>query len=188
MPQCNRCRHQADIDKLERERARLARICGKCRGPCDDAHDGQTIISFDSAKDSAQILAPAPDYAPRASRRELRLVGLSDEARDAALEALRPFTELKPAEAIVVCCMMRGEWLINIAKTLGISKQLVWLVWKRICHRNPIWYAIRTGMIGVRKGGRKPGGSPTATLSSGPVLNAAVMRQAAADLYTPPPE
>ena len=158
MPQCNRCRYQAEIEKLESDRKRLAEICGKCRGPCDDAHDGKTFISFDTANGSSKILAPSPDYVPPGGTREdLQLEGVSSELRDKMLDVIRAFAELNPAESILVNLMLNGVSMKGMASLLGLSKQHVWNHWKGLIRRRPIWYSIRTGMIGVRGGGRKVG-------------------------------
>lgn len=157
MPQCNRCKYQNEIEKLEVDRKRLAGICGKCRGPCDDAHEGKTFISFEAAKDSQQILKLAPEYVPGGTRRELQLVDVPQDVRDKMLNVIRAFADLSPAESIIVCLMLKGVGLKKIAEQLGLSKQHLWLYWKKLIRRRPIWYEIRTGMIGVRKGGRKPG-------------------------------
>ena len=68
----------------------------------------------------------------------------------------RPFLRLKkPEDVKLVCSMLRGEWLRDIAKRWGTSIQTIHLRWKRIIKADPAWRSIASGMIG-RGRGRKP--------------------------------
>ncbi len=143
MPECHRCPHQAEID-------RLRAICSACGGPRDDAHRGRSFVSFEAARDSARILRPAPDWRPPSgdggATRSLVREKIPEEALGHVREALRPFWEMSLTEWIVAGGKVRGMGNEEIASALGWTPNRVFKAWERVVARHGAFAAIMTGL------------------------------------------
>ena len=70
--------------------------------------------------------------------------------------AIEPFSALSDVDAAIVCRMLRGERLVDIANAQGLALQTVHVRWKSLIKRNPVWKSLANGKIGSGCG-RKPG-------------------------------
>lgn len=150
MPSCHKCPHQGEIEKLRA-------ICLACQGPRDDSHGGVSFVSIDAAGGSAKILRPAPDYNPggeRAGTGSRFEEEVPPELRPYILGILKPFWQMDFWEWVVIGGKIRGMSDKEIAEATGQSKQMVWEVGERVARKHARLGGIRTGLDGVRKGGR----------------------------------
>ena len=143
MPLCHRCKHNLEIE-------RLRAVCQACRGPSDDF--GRHLHMDASAKVLSFVNKNiALDYTHEPSR-QIELNGITPKARDELLSALYAFTSLSDCEAVVVRRLLCGERLVDIARTLGLTKQAIQSRWKRILRKGPIFLSLANGLIGKRRG------------------------------------
>ena len=148
MAECHKCPHQAEIE-------RLRDICTRCRGPVEDNHGGVSFVSVEAARDSARILNPAPDYNQGTGETCSRFnEEVPPELRPFVLNILRPFWSMTFEEWVVIGGKIRGMSDKEITAAIGWSKQRVWEIGERVKRKHARLGGIRTGMDGVRKGGR----------------------------------
>lgn len=145
MPLCHQCQHNREIE-------RLRAACLACRGPSDKFGRDTHIVS--EACLYHVMKHQAPDYT-RTPSAALVLNGVTPDARDAMLDALHAFTMLTDGEAAVLRRLMRGEHMIDISRTLGVTKQSIHDRWKRILSKGPIFRSLANGFIGLRRGATK---------------------------------
>ena len=150
MANCLKCQHAKEI-------ARLRDICLECpigKDECGLSNAGRSFVSLDAARDEN-------------CRDRMALKGLKREApqvvesplnpseRENLLRVLCMFSSLSYDEAGMVCQMMQGRSLQQIANERGQSLQTVHARWKLLTKRNPAWLSLANGMIGSGRG-RKP--------------------------------
>ena len=95
----------------------------------------------------------APDYAPNEKLRNREAV--SGELRDEILDIIRRFGDIPFGCADIVCGMLAGKTLADMAKESGRSIQALHATWKRVCEKDPIWRAIENGLIGKGVGRKR---------------------------------
>ena len=148
---CHNCPHRAQI---EAARARCL-SCTRCNG--DRVHIG-TMIHLDAMKDEhAQEIALAlsrSHYNPADDTGDSR-ADVPADVLPFLERALEPFTRLNDSEALLVCAMLRGETITEIARRIGELPQTTHFRWRRLLQKNPVWRVIATGNIGKGQG-RKP--------------------------------
>lgn len=157
MANCCKCAHAGEI-------ARLREICLKCsigKAECGLSHGGVSFVSMDAAHDPASVLRGrvAADYAVPGAREEQKIeTPLGDKERQHLLQILTKFAELGANwdDAGLICSMLAGKTLDQLARERGTSPQTLHARWKRIITADPTWKSIANGMIG-RGRGRKPG-------------------------------
>ena len=156
MANCAKCRHAKEIE-------RLRKICLGCSigkvnkdgsSNCGLSKAGHSVISLDAAKDEncrdriarhgVQRDVPAVVESP-----------LNPAEREHLLRVIYMFSSLSYDEAGMVCRMMQGCSLQQIADERGQSLQTVHARWKSLTKRNPAWLSLANGMIGSGRG-RKP--------------------------------
>ena len=154
---CHNCPHDAEI-------AKLRETCLKCTR-CNGDHvkvASWSRVSLDAARDDGcrgLILGrTARDYRPR-DPTPCNPVNIPDDVYQYLMAVLEPFAGLDNLGAALVCAMLRGETLTEIARREGVTLQAMHSRWKTLLRRNPIWAAIANGMIGSGRG-RKPGKTP----------------------------
>lgn len=88
-------------------------------------------------------------------RAEVVETPLNPEERENLLRLLYMFSSLSYDEAGMVCRMMQGRTIQQIADERGQNIQVVHARWTAITARNPAWKSLANGMIGSGRG-RKP--------------------------------
>jgi len=156
---CTKCRHAKEID-------RLRKICLGCaigKDSCGLSNGGVSFVSFDAARDE--------NCKQRIARRgvvreDVQIVEtpLGGKERENLLRVIYMFSSLSYDEAGMVCRMMQGRTIQQIADERSQSIQTVHARWKSIVKRDPAWQAIMNGMIGSGRG-RKPDPKPMQQLT-----------------------
>lgn len=148
MPICTSCKHNRDIE-------RLRNICASCRGP--SSHFGKNAHIGAFTPDDAIMRHVDRDMLERShAATSARIAGLDDDTAELLMRVVAEFSSLTDEEAPIVARRLRGQENWQIAHEMGISKAVVWGRWQRLKRRCSIWGAIDNGLIGKRKGGRKP--------------------------------
>lgn len=153
MPVCTSCKHNREIE-------RLRNICAACAGPSSDfgrnAHIGANTTP-EAIMRHADMDKIAQSRANTATR-----INVADETTaELLMRVVQEFATLSDAEAPIVAHRLRGQENWQIAHEMRLSKAVVWERWDGLKKRNPIWGALDNGLIGKRKGGRKPEARPT---------------------------
>lgn len=160
--QCHLCRYNG-VNALLAERGlplcpEAERACLSCRDP-GLPNDGVSWVHLDAAASPDSVCAGriAPECVQCGGEDAPECVPCGGEAREMALDLLRRFGALPYDSAGVVCGMLAGKTLTQIASETRQSVQSLHAKWKRACAADPTWRAIENGMMG--KGlGRKPKG------------------------------
>ena len=156
MANCCKCSHAKEI-------ARLRDICLNCsigKAECGLSHGGVSHVSMDAAADGSLVLRGrvAPDYVRPGRRDEQRIeTPLGPDERTNLLKVLVKFAELGADwdDAGLICSMLNGKTIDQIARERCVSPQTVHARWTRITTADPTWRSIANGMIGSGRG-RKP--------------------------------
>ena len=122
---------------------------------CGISNKGITYISLDAARDENcrdRMLA----HPLRPQYPEVVETPLNPKERENLLRVLCMFGSLSYDEAGLVCRMMAGASVTEIAQERGISEQTVYSRWLAVTKRDPSWKALASGMIGSGRG-RKAG-------------------------------
>lgn len=158
--QCHLCKYNGVNVRLKAEGKPLdeqaARACLSCQAvKMEQVHDGLSWVSLDAAENPATVYMGrlAPDYAPNAKVRHAESV--TGDRRDGLLDIIRRFGGIPFGCADVVCGMLAGKTLADMAKESGKSIQVLHGAWKRACAKDPIWRAIENGMMGKGVGRKK---------------------------------
>lgn len=157
MANCYKCAHAKEI-------ARLRKVCLECnigQPGCGLSNGGVSHVSLDAAENPETVLTNGkvhPDWrAP--GKREPQTVNteLGAEERANLYRLLVKFAELGRNwdDAGLVCGMLAGKTLDQMARERGLSPQTVNSRWKRIIKAEPVFLALKNGMIGKGRG-RKP--------------------------------
>lgn len=164
MADCCKCIHQREIDQLETERKRLESICRNCivgKHDCGLSHGGVSFVSSDAAADPELVYRGriARDWVrPGVPREQPKLeTPLGQKERDNLLMLLNKFAQLGSSydDAGLICSMLAGKTIDEIARERNVSEQTLHARWKKICKKDPAWASLANGLIG--KGvGRKP--------------------------------
>ena len=156
MANCIKCQHAKEID-------RLRKICLGCSigkvnkdgsSSCGLSNDGHCVVSLDAAKDENcrdRILRREADR----SAPTILESPLNPAERENLLRVIYMFSSLAYDEAGMVCLMLQGRSLQEIADERQQKIQTVHARWKSIVKRNPAWESLANGMIGSGRG-RKP--------------------------------
>lgn len=150
MANCLKCAHAKEID-------RLRKICLGCvigGEGCGLSRKGVSHISLDAAADDHNreaILARRV----RLHSSEVTETPLNADERKRYLELLNKFASLSYDEAGLICRMMGGATIEEVAKDRNELPQTVHSRWKAVCSREPAFLALANGMIGSGRG-RKP--------------------------------
>ena len=150
MANCAKCRHAKEIE-------RLREICLGCaigKDGCGLSKAGHSVISLDAARDAncrdriarhgVQRDVPAVVESP-----------LNPAERENLLRVIYMFSSLSYDEAGMVCRMMGGATIDDVAKEAGELPQTVHSRWQSLCKREPAFLSLANGMIGSGRG-RKP--------------------------------
>lgn len=151
MPACHKCPHQQEID-------RLRTICAACPGASELS---RSHVSLNASPDGTgdKLISRegvAPEWFSAKSASHESKVDLPPVARDYLFRVLREFSSLSDGQAVIVCRMLRGETITQMARSMKISKVAVFARWKSLCDRSPVWASLANGSMGLRGGGRKP--------------------------------
>ncbi len=150
MANCTKCQHAKAIE-------RLRRICLGCaigKDGCGLSNAGRCVVSLDAARDENcrdRIMQ-------RGTKRDapaLLSSPLNPAERENLLRVIYMFSSLSYDEAGMVCRMLQGRSLQQIAEERGQSIQQVHARWKAITKRNRAWESLANCMIGSGRG-RKP--------------------------------
>lgn len=148
---CHNCRFDGKGDPA----------CIACKGGDGISNKGHTFISIDAARDAnaAQLIMGrvACDYRPNEHTHSR--VNVPKEVLPYLEDAIRPFTQLTDKDGLLVLAMMRGETLSDYSERTGAPFQTVYNRWRSLLKRNPIWYAIANGAIGIGRGRRSAKGN-----------------------------
>ena len=150
---CHKCPHK---EQIEAARSRCL-SCTRCNGDRVKIGDA-SMVHLDAMENEHGV-----EVALALSR---RLYNPADDTGDSRTDvpadvlpwlerALEPFTRLTDPEALLVCAMMRGETVAEIARRIGELPQTTHFRWQRLLQKNPLWRVIANGDIGKGKG-RKP--------------------------------
>jgi len=148
---CHNCPHKVQI---EAARARCL-SCTRCNG--ERVHIGG-MVHLDAMKDEHGVevaLALSRSHYNPAHDTGDSMADVPADVLPWLERALEPFTRLNDAEAVLVCAMMRGETVTEIARRIGELPQTTHFRWLRLLRKNPVWRVIATGNIGKGQG-RKP--------------------------------
>ncbi len=150
MANCTKCQHAKDIE-------RLRQICLGCaigKDGCGLSNSGRSFVSLDAARDENC----RDRMAQRAEKRDVPAPvssPLNPVERENLLRVIYMFSSLSYDEAGMVCRMMQGRSLQQIADERGQSIQTVHARWKAITKRDKAWESLANCMIGSGRG-RKP--------------------------------
>lgn len=154
MADCTTCPHQKQI-------LRLQRICKDCvigGKSCGLSNGGVCWVHTDAAKNPATVYKNrmAPLYRPggKADMDAVKSPCNPDE-RDRYLRLLQIFAELSWDDAGLVCAMLRGMEIDEIAKMRHVKYETIFLRWQKIKKANPAFGALANGLMGCGRG-RKP--------------------------------
>lgn len=155
MPICTKCKHAREIE-------RLRKVCAACPGA--SSNFGK-LVHIDAAPSPHLVLRHVDGERLAASRAvTASRVSVADgETAELLLRVVAEFASLTDAEAPLVARRLRGQTNFQIAHEMRVSKAVVWGRWDKLKKRNPLWAAIDNGLIGKRKGGRKPSAAPSKT-------------------------
>lgn len=157
MANCLKCPHQREVDRLEKDRKRLEAICRDCiigNHDCGLSHGGVSFVSSDAAKNPELVYKGriARDWRPSNVPYEQPKVEtpLNREERNNLLLLLNKFAELGASydDAGLICSMLAGKTIDQIAQERKISEQALHARWKKICKRDPTWESLANGLIG----------------------------------------
>lgn len=147
---CLKCRHAKEIERLRK--ACLA--CSIGGEGCGLSRKGVSFVSLDAAKDGhnrdAILARRVGRYRP-----EIVQTPLGADERERHARLLNLFAQLTYDEAGMVCRMMGGATLDEVAKEAGELPQTVHSRWQSLCRREPAFLSLANGMIGSGRG-RKP--------------------------------
>ena len=156
MANCAKCIHAKEID-------RLRDICLGCSigkvnkdgsSNCGLSNAGHSFVSLDAARD-----ANCRDRIARHGvQRDIPAViesPLNPDEREHLLRVIYMFSSLSYDEAGMVCRMMGGATIDDVAKEAGELPQTVHSRWQSLCKREPAFLSLANGMIGSGRG-RKP--------------------------------
>lgn len=159
MANCTKCQHAKEID-------RLRDICLGCaigKDGCGLSNAGRCVVSLDAAKDEncrdLMLSRVAVDYVRRKAGAD-NLWNVPAAALPYVRAALYPFSALSDSAAALVCRMLRGERLVDIANAQGLTIQTVHARWKSLIRRNPVWKSLANGMIGSGRGRKSKRAQP----------------------------
>ena len=150
MANCTKCQHAKEI-------ARLRDICLGCaigKDGCGLSNSGHCVISLDAAKDENCRDRITTRGAVRDTPAVLQSP-LNPQERENLLRVIYMFSSLSYDEAGMVCRMMQGRSLQQIADERGQSIQTMHARWKAITKRDKAWESLANCMIGSGRG-RKP--------------------------------
>lgn len=149
MANCLKCAHAKEID-------RLRKVCLECSiggEGCGLSHKGRSHISLDAA-------ASEHNRDEILSRAEVRVspkvteTPLSADERSRYLTILNMFSALSYDEAGLVCSMLGGKTIAEIASERKEAIQTVHARWKSLTRRQPAFVALANGLIGSGCGRR----------------------------------
>lgn len=150
---CHNCPHK---EQIEAARSRCL-SCTRCNG--ERVHIGDaSMVHLDAMEDEHGVevaLALSRSHYNPAHDTGESLADVPPDVLPWLERALEPFTRLTDSEAVLVCAMMRGETVAEIARRIGELPQTTHFRWRRLLQKNSVWKAIATGDIGKGKG-RKP--------------------------------
>lgn len=148
MPICTKCKHAREIE-------RLRKVCAACPGA--SSNFGK-LVHIDAAPSPHLVMRRVDAERLAASRSSVasRVSVADGETAELLLRVVAEFAALSDAEAPLVARRLRGQTNFQIAHEMRVSKAVVWARWNKLKKRNPLWAAIDNGLIGKRKGGRKP--------------------------------
>jgi len=160
MANCYKCAHAKAI-------ARLRKICLACnigQPSCGLSNGGRSHVSLDAAENPDTVLTKGgvdPLYAKPGEKVEPPKIktDLQGEERNNLLRILYKFADLTWDNAGLVCAMLSGKTLDEIAKERKRKPQTINSRWKRLIKSDPVWEALKNGMIGSGRG-RKPDQKP----------------------------
>lgn len=121
---------------------------------CGLSRKGVSFVSLDAAEDDHNRDAILARRVER-HRPEIVQTPLGPEERERYLELLNKFAQLTYDEAGMVCRMMGGATIDDVAKEAGELPQTVHSRWQSLCKREPAFLSLANGMIGSGRG-RKP--------------------------------
>lgn len=150
MANCTKCQHAKEIERLRRK----CLGCAIGKDGCGLSHAGRCVVSLDAARD-ANCRDRIASRAVVRERSEVVETPLNPEERENLLRLLYMFSSLSYDEAGMVCRMMQGRTIQQIADERGQNIQVVHARWTAITARNPAWKSLANGMIGSGRG-RKP--------------------------------
>ena len=153
MPICTSCRHNREIE-------RLRKICAACTGPSTKPFGKDVHIEADASGNYVRKHTDHLRLAQSRAATSARIAGADDATAELLMRVVQEFSTLTDAEAPIVARRLRGQENWQIAHEMNLSKAVVWDRWNGLKERNPIWGAIDNGLIGKRKGGRKPEARP----------------------------
>jgi hypothetical protein len=154
---CFKCPHQREVDRLEKERKRLEAICRNCiikNHDCGLSHGGVSFVSSDSVPNPDIVYKGriARDWqAPNAPNVQPKIESpLNQDERSNLLMLLNKFAELGSSydDAGLICSMLAGKTIDQIAQERKISEQALHARWKKICKRDSTWESLANGLIG----------------------------------------
>ena len=135
----------------------MREICLGCaigKDGCGLSKAGHSVISLDAARDAncrdrivrhgVQRDVPAVVESP-----------LNPAERENLLRVIYKFSSLTYDEAGMVCLMMQGRGLQQIANERRQSIQAVHARWKALVKRDPVWESLANCMIGSGRGRKK---------------------------------
>lgn len=156
--QCHLCKYDG-VNALLRKRGlpickEAERACLRCKDP-GLPNDGVSWVHMDAAANPSTVYdkRTAPDYLPNAPDEHKCVV--EGPAREGILDLLRRFGGIPFDSAGVVCGMLAGKTLVEMAAEQKMSVQVLHAKWKRACAADPIWKAIENGMMGKGVGRKK---------------------------------
>lgn len=152
MPVCTNCKHNREIE-------RLRNICAACSGPSSD-FGRNAHIGANKPPDAIMRHADMDKIAQSRANTATRINVADETTAELLMRVVQEFATLSDAEAPIVARRLRGQENWQIAHEMRLSKAVVWERWDGLKKRNPIWGALDNGLIGKRKGGRKPEARP----------------------------
>lgn len=117
-------------------------ICIECNGASDNFGGMVHLDAYDERDLADKKLKIDPIFSFREATRKYSLVGMSEQAEQTLLDALRQFSSLSDAQVIVLRRLLSGETLAEIANLQGVTKQNTSGIWKRIIRKAPVFAAI----------------------------------------------
>ena len=121
---------------------------------CGLSRKGVSFVSLDAAEDDHNRDAILARRVER-HRPEIVKTPLGPEERERYIRLLNMFAQLTYDEAGMVCRMMGGATIDDVAKEAGELPQTVHSRWQSLCKREPAFLSLANGMIGSGRG-RKP--------------------------------
>lgn len=162
MANCYKCAHQREIDALVGEQRRLETICRNCiikEHGCGLSHGGVSFVSSDAAANPELVYRGriAPDYVLPGEKRSVEVLSspLNGSERNNLLLLLRNFAALSYDDAGLICSMLGGKTIDEVARERNISEQALHARWKKLIRDNPVWASLANGLIGKGVGRKK---------------------------------